>query len=169
MRTVPAFLGLVLAFAVSLGVFAVQAAAPAPKKPIQFERMMGRWYEVARTPNDRQKGCFAAYADWKADGAGKAKVANHCRKGSPTGRDEVTNASARLVDARTAKIHMTFFFGAIGQEYWILDHADDYSWSIMATPGGNYVWIFHRQKTIPASLKAQLVAKVNAWGYRRLE
>lgn len=165
MRTARAFLGIALAFTMA---FAVQAAAPAPKKPIQFDRMMGRWYEVARTPNDRQKGCHAAYADWVKKGS-KVTVTNHCRKGSPTGPDEVYRATARLVDAGKAKISMSFFLGAINQEYWILDHADDYSWSIMATPGGNYVWIFSRQKTIPAALKAQLVAKVNAWGYRRLE
>lgn len=165
MRSVRAFLGLTLALAMA---FAVQAAAPAPRKPIQFDRMMGRWYEVARTPNDRQKGCFGAYADWVKKGD-KVTVTNHCRKGSPTGKAEVYRATARLVDAGKARISMAFFLGAINQEYWILDHADDYSWSIMATPGGNYVWIFSRQKTIPAALKAQLVAKVNAWGYRRLE
>lgn len=168
MRTVPAFLALILTIGL-FGAFTVQAAAPAPKKPIQFDRMMGRWYEVARTPNDRQRGCHAAYADWARAAGGKVRVSNHCRKGSPSGRLEIHHATARLVDANRARISMSFLMGAVNQEYWILDRADDYSWSIMATPGGNYVWIFSRSKTIPASLKAQLVAKVNAWGYRRLE
>jgi len=162
MRTLRAVLGLSLALGLA---FAVQAAAPAPKKPIVFERMMGRWYEVARTRNDRQKDCYGAYADWKADGPGKAKVTNHCRKGSPTGPDDVKRATARLVDARTAKISMSFVFGAITQEYWILDHADDYSWSIMATPGGNYVWVFSRRKNLSEAERSSLVARARALGY----
>lgn len=162
MRTPSAVLGLGLALSLA---FAVQAAAPAPKKPIQFERMMGRWYEVARTANDRQKGCHGAYADWKLGADGKVSVVNHCRKGSPTGPDNVFRASARLVDAGKARIVMSFFLGAVNQEYWILDHADDYSWSIMATPGGNYVWIFSRQKNLPAAQRDALIRRVRALGY----
>ena len=162
MRTARAVLGLMLALGLA---FAVQAAAPRPKKPIQFERMMGRWYEVARTRNDRQKDCYGAYADWKADGPGRAVVTNHCRKGSPTGPDDTNRAKAKLVDARAAKISMSFFFGAVQQEYWILDHADDYSWSIMATPGGNYVWVFSRQRNLPAGQRNALLERVRAFGY----
>lgn len=162
MRIVRWLLGLCLALGLAAS---VQAAAPDPKKPIDFDRMMGRWYEVARTRNDRQRDCYAAWSQWTLDGSGKAKVANHCRKGSPTGRDDVVNASARLVDARRARIHMTFYFGAIGQEYWILDHADDYSWSIMATPGGNYVWIFSRKKNLSAGERDALVDRAVAFGY----
>ena len=92
-------------------------------------------------------------------------MTNHCRKGSPTGPDEVYRTSAKLVDARKARISMAFFFGAVNQEYWILDHADDYSWSIMATPGGNYVWMFHRQKTLTANQRNALVERVRAFGY----
>jgi apolipoprotein D and lipocalin family protein len=159
MRTLLASLGLALMLATS-----ASAAAPAPKKPIHFERMTGRWYEVARTRNDRQKDCHGAYADWVRAGA-KVVVTNHCRKGSPTGPDNVFKATARLVDAAKAKISMAFFLGAVNQEYWILDHADDYSWSIMATPGGNYVWVFSRQKTLPAAQRDALIARVRAFGY----
>jgi len=155
--------------AASLAVAAVvgpaTAAAPAPKKPIQFEKMMGRWYEVARTPNQRQKNCFAPYADWKPEGAGKAQVTNTCRKGSPTGPVETNKATARLVDAGKAKISMSFLLGTINQEYWILDRADDYSWSIMGTPGGNYVWVFSRQKTLTPAQRDALVGRARALGY----
>ena len=163
MRTSRLLAGLGLGVAVA---FSAQAAAPRPKKPIQFERMMGRWYEIARTRNNRQKDCFAAYADWNlVGGAGRAKVANHCRKGSPSGPLDVNNATAHLVDARTARIRMSFFMGAINQEYWILDRADDYSWSIMATPGGNYVWVFSRQRNLPAAGRNALLGRVRALGY----
>jgi apolipoprotein D and lipocalin family protein len=159
MRTGLAAFGVAIVTATS-----VLAAAPAPKKPIQFERMTGRWYEVARTANDRQKDCHGAYADWVKAGE-KFTVTNHCRKGSATGPDNVFKATARLVDAARARISMAFFLGAVNQEYWILDHADDYSWSIMATPGGNYVWVFSRQKTLPASQRDALIARVKAFGY----
>jgi apolipoprotein D and lipocalin family protein len=159
MRTGLAAFGLAFLAATS-----VLAAAPAPKKPLAFERMSGRWYEVARTRNDRQKDCHGAYADWTRAGD-RFTVTNHCRKGSPNGPDNVFKATARLVDAARARISMGFFLGAVNQEYWILDHADDYSWSIMATPGGNYVWVFSRQRTVSAAQRDALIAKVRALGY----
>lgn len=160
MRSLLAALGLTVALA-----FTAQAAAPAPKKPIQFDRMMGRWYEVARTANDRQRGCHGSYADWTRGGDGKVTVVNHCRKGSPTGPDSVFRSTARLIDAGKAKITMSFFLGAVSQEYWILDHADDYGWTIMGTPGGNYIWIFSRSTTLAPAQRDALVRRAKALGY----
>lgn len=162
MRTFLPVLGATVAL---IGAAAVQAAAPSPKKPIQFERMMGRWYEVARTANDRQRGCHGSYSDWTRGADGKVTVVNHCRKGSPTGPDTVFRSTARLVDAGKAKITMSFFLGAVSQEYWILDRADDYSWTIMGTPGGNYVWIFSRSRTLAAGQREALVRRARALGY----
>ncbi|MBX7248456.1 MAG: lipocalin family protein [Caulobacteraceae bacterium] len=158
-------IGLAIAAVLSVLASSALALAPAPRKPIAFDRMMGRWYEVARTANDRQAGCHGAYSDWVRTGAGRATVTNHCHKGSPGGPDSVFRSTARLVDAARAQISMGFFLGAVNQEYWVLDHADDYSWSIMATPGGNYVWVFSRQKSLPAAQRDALVARVKAFGY----
>ena len=140
-------------------------ATPQPARPVPTQLYSGRWYEVARTANDRQAGCHGAYSDWVRTGAGRATVTNHCHKGSPGGPDSVFRSTARLVDAARAQISMGFFLGAVNQEYWVLDHADDYSWSIMATPGGNYVWVFSRQKSLPAAQRDALVARVKAFGY----
>lgn len=162
MRVNPVLIG--LAVAALLGA-AAEAAAPRPKKPIQMDRFMGRWYEVARTPNARQKGCFAASAYWAKDAKGRISVLNSCRKGSPTGREDTVRATVRRVDGPGAVIEMAFFGGVINQEYWILDRADDYQWAIMGTPGGNYVWAFSRKPNPTAAERSGLLRRVKALGY----
>jgi apolipoprotein D and lipocalin family protein len=47
----------------------------------------------------------------------------------------------------------------------VLDRADDLSWAIMATPGGNYVWLLSRKPSLDDGLKAQLMARIKGLGY----
>lgn len=144
-----------------------QAAAPQPAKPLAATFFTGRWYEIARTENARQRGCEATtyeFAPRKA--GGQTDFVLSCRKGSPTGKLESTNASVRVpTDARRNKFRVSLLGGAIKQEYWVIDRADDLSWAIMATPGGNYVWILARKPNLDKGLKNQLMTRVAAMGY----
>jgi apolipoprotein D and lipocalin family protein len=63
---------------------------------------------------------------------------------------------------------MGFFGGLVHQEYWILDHADDGAWAIMATPGGNYVWLLARRPVLAPAVMAAALARVRQLGYARL-
>ena len=140
------------------------AAAPQPTSKIDISKMSGRWYEIARFYNKRQKGCFAAAADWVRTGEGFS-VTNICREGAVSGPVKTVKAKAKVVDPATnAKVKMTFM-GLINQEYWILDRAPDQSWFILATPGGNYVWLFSREAKMPAGARSAAVARIRQLGY----
>ncbi len=142
------------------------AAAPPPKKPVELERLMGRWHEIARVPNPRQKGCEAPTAEWAPGSAEQFSVTQTCRQGSPTGPLKVFKAKARVVDPKTqAKVKLSFFGGVISQEYWILDRADDYSWAVMGTPGGNYMWLLSRRPELPVQSRGDVMARVKALGF----
>ena len=46
----------------------------------------------------------------------------------------------------------------------MLDHADDYSWSIVGEGSGRYLWLLTRKPPTPAELKA-LTDRAKAMGY----
>lgn len=144
---------------------AAWAGAPQPRKPVDPDRFVGRWHEVARTPNPRQANCAAATMDWTRSGEGFV-VAQTCRQGSASGPAKTTRARATPVrGANGNKVTMSFMGGVIRQEYWILDRAEDYSWAVAGTPGGNYVWVLSRRPDLaPAQLNAVL-GRVRALGY----
>lgn len=160
----PAIVAPVLALALAFAT-AGQAAAPTPKKPVSVERFLGRWYEVARTANARQKGCFAPIAQWSKAKDGKISVLNICHKGSPDGPQQTFRGTAEVLDAQRGRILFSFLGGVIKQEYWILDRAEDYSWAIMGTPGGNYVWAFSRKAALTDAEQKAMVARVKSLGY----
>lgn len=140
------------------------AGAPQPTNKVDIGKMTGRWYEIARFYNPRQKDCFAAAADWVRSGDG-FRVTNVCRQGAVDGPPKTMKAAAKVVDPATnAKIKMTFM-GLINQEYWILDRAPDQSWFILATPGGNYVWLFARDAKLNGAARSAAVARIKQLGY----
>ena len=69
-----------------------------------------------------------------------------------------------MVDTATnAKLKVSFF-GPFFGDYWIMDHADDYSWAIVGEGSGKYLWLLSRRVPTPADREA-LTARAKALGY----
>ena len=146
------------------------AAAQPPSKPVSAAFYTGKWYEIARTPNSGQRDCQAATTQFTDKGADGFTVVQICRKGSASGAAKTFNTTGTIVaGTQNAKFKMSFLGGLKKQEYWVLDCADDHSWAIMATPGGNFVWLLSRKAVMSPDAKAQALARVKALGYAKLE
>jgi apolipoprotein D and lipocalin family protein len=142
------------------------AAAPQPARAVAPAVYSGRWYEIARTPNLGQGDCQAATSDFTGWTGSAFKVVQTCHKGSPLGPLDVHPATATIMPGSgNAKLKMAFLGGLIRQEYWILDHADDYAWAIMATPGGHFVWLLARRPALDAQTRAAAIQRLRTLGY----
>lgn len=137
--------------------------APEPRKPIDPNRYLGRWYEIARVPNTLQDRCEGATSDWTKGGGDQYNVVQTCHIGSPSGPTRVWRGAGRII--APSKIRIGFFGGFVHQDYWVVDRGDDYSWSIMGTPNPRYVWIFSRRAVLTDAQKAALVARARGLGY----
>ena len=145
---------------------AMAARAPNPARPVSVEVYSGRWYEVARTPNKVQRGCGRPTTDFAGFSNGFFEVVETCHRSGPGGPLKTIKARAKIVSPRdNTRFRMSFFGGLIHQEYWVLDHADDNSWLIMATPGGNFVWLMARRPVLSKVGLAAATARVGALGY----
>ncbi|MDE2488498.1 MAG: lipocalin family protein [Alphaproteobacteria bacterium] len=139
-------------------------AAPAPEPRLQLSQMMGRWYEVARTPNMLQRGCEAGTSTWTPSGQGFA-VVQACHKGAPNGPIAQWKAKARVADPSNSVFKMSFFGGLISQEYKVLDHRPDQGWLILATGDGKYLWLMSQKPTLPAAIRAEALARIKQLGF----
>ena len=152
--------------AVLLASPALAGPAPQPAKAVGAAFFTGRWYEIARTENVRQQGCEATTYDFGAPKGETRPFILSCRKGSVNGRPESLNVSIRMPsDTQRNKFKVSALGGVLRQEYWIIDRADDLSWAIMATPGGNYVWLLARSPRMDQGLKSQLMNRIKSMGY----
>lgn len=137
---------------------------PQPAKPVALDRYLGRWYEAARYDMRFEKGCEGVTADYSKRPDGLIRVVNTCRQGAVDGPVKVSEGKAKVVDTATnAKLKVSFF-GPFWGDYWVMDHADDYSWSIVGEGSGKYLWLLTRKP--PTDLEREaLTARAKALGY----
>lgn len=138
---------------------------PEPAKAVELERYLGRWYELARYENRFEKGCEGVTAEYAKQDDGMVQVINTCRKGGVGGEKDVADGKAKIVEgARGAKLKVSFFWPFYG-DYWVLDRAEDYSWSIVGEPSGKYLWILTRKPVLPVAEREALVRRAAEMGY----
>ncbi len=141
------------------------ANVPQPSKPVELTRYLGKWYEQARYEASFQAGCEAVSAQYALKPDGHVSVINSCRQGSPSGALKRSEASARVVEgSKGTKLKVTFFWPFEG-DYWVLDRAPDYSWSIVGEPSGRYLWILTRSPAITPQQYSTLVGRAKTLGY----
>lgn len=145
---------------------AAAAAAPEPTKPVAASFYSGKWYEIARLPTKSQNGCegnVTAFTGAGADGAFNA--VQTCHVGSLSGPLKSIDVTGHVkAGSANAKFVLTFY-KVIKQEYWVIDRSDSMDWAVMATPGGNYVWLLSRKPTMSAADEAAAIARLKAAGY----
>lgn len=142
------------------------AAVPQPSKPVELNRYLGRWYELARYEAGFQKDCEAVTADYSLLENGQVRILNRCRQGAVDGPVKQSEGKAKVVEgSENAKLKVSFFGPFYVGDYWVLDHADDYSWSIVGEPSGRYLWILSREARPGAETRQALRSRVQALGY----
>lgn len=140
-------------------------AVPQPAKPVDLKLYAGLWHEQARYENRFERDCEAVTATYRALPDGGIEVVNSCRQGAVDGPLKVAKGRAKVVAGSSGAKLKVSFFGPFFGDYWVLDHADDYSWSIVGEPRGRYLWILTREARPDAARRALLEARVRALGY----
>ena len=163
---------LVAAAAAAAAVLLTSAApALAQATAVDLDRFDGRWFEIARNPNGMQRDCSRAQIDFNpADQPGRYSILVSCAR-RPTGAVETLRANARVTDPTTnARFRFSLagllsFGGLASQQYWVWDHAPDYSWAIMGLPDKSSWWIWHRSQSPAAAVRTATLARARALGF----
>jgi apolipoprotein D and lipocalin family protein len=133
--------------------------------PVDLQRYLGKWYEIASYPAWFQKGCTGSTAEYRLLADGKIQVINRCRKGSLDGPLKVSEGKAEVVDTATnAKLKVWFFWPFKGN-YWIIDLSQDYQWAVVGEPSRKYLWILSRTPTMDEAVYQEILERLPQKGY----
>lgn len=139
---------------------------PQPANAVDLSRYTGLWYEVGRYENGFERGCEAVTAEYSVGEDGLVRVLNSCRQGGVSGQVKTVEGKAKVVaGSRNAKLKVSFFGPFYVGDYWVLDHADDYSWSIVGEPSGRYLWLLSRSARPSAEARAAIIKRTASLGY----
>jgi apolipoprotein D and lipocalin family protein len=141
------------------------AAVPQPAKPVELERYLGRWYELARYEHRFEQGCEGVTAEYSKRPDGMIRVLNTCREDAPDGTARSAEGRAKVVEGSDGAKLKVAFFGPFFGDYWVLDRADDYSWAIVGEPSGKFLWILSRDPTPGEAVMTAHIARAAALGY----
>lgn len=156
--------------AAALALACVFSAGSAAAQAVDMARFDGRWFEIARSPNDAQKDCRRAQIDFTPQArADRYGIVVTCTRRAD-GVVETLRANARVTDPGTNR-NMRFsltgllsFGGLAGQNYRVQAHAPDYSWAILSLPNRSDWWIWHRSQSPSEAVRADLVRRAAALG-----
>jgi len=152
----------------SSGALSAQQAPLPTVSSVDLDRYAGTWHEIARYPNFFERMCARdVTAHYTRNADATIAVVNSCRKedGTLTRADGV----ARVV--APAKLEVRFapawlgFLPFVWGDYWVIDLAPDYSYSVVGAPGRDYLWILARTPNLDDATMAAITAKLPALGF----
>jgi len=161
MRTLLVLLAaLSLSACVGNPVYRLSDQPPLTTEAIDRDAYLGLWHEQARLPNSFERGCARATAEYGVRDDGLISVRNTCFE--EEGGERVANGRARVVGEGQLKVS---FFGPFWGDYWVIDRADDYSWSIVSEPRGRYFWLLTRAETLTSAERAGFEQRMRSFGF----
>ena len=141
-------------------------AVPEPSNSVDLSRYAGLWYEIGRYENGFERGCEGVTARYTVRDDGLVGVQNTCRQGDVAGEERTVEGRAKVVeDSGNAKLKVSFFGPFYVGDYWVLDRAEDYSWSIVGEPSGRYLWLLSRTAQPSAEVRATIMNRARELGY----
>lgn len=138
---------------------------------VDLNKYSGVWYEIAKYPNKFQKDCVGnTTATYTLKGEAKLEVLNRCLKKDGTTND--AKAAGKVDDKKTnAKLKVRFapgftsFLPMVWADYWVIDLADDYSYSVVGTPDRKYFWILSRKAEMDDATYQAILRRAEGQGF----
>lgn len=132
---------------------------------VDLAKYAGKWFEIASFPQTFQKGCHNTTAEYTLSDKGFVIVENKCNRDSLTGKLSSIKGKA-FVDKNSgnAKLKVQFFWPFKGK-YWIIDLADDYSYTVVSNPSKKYLWILCRKSKMDNAIYEQILERLKQKGF----
>lgn len=139
---------------------------------VDLVRYSGTWYEIARYPNRFQEFCAGdVTATYTLLEGGEIEVVNRCRNEAGEMKEAVGRARKQDADGPDTKLEVRFapaflsFLPFVWGDYWIIDLAADYRYTVIGGPDREYLWILARSPAMPDSVYSGIADRLRAQGY----
>ena len=129
-------------------------------------RLVGQWYEVARSASVLEQDCHAVPAEVATRDDSRLNLKIACHKGSASG--PVLPIDGILVDEAPGVFSLRF----VRQQQYpmlllvVLWQAEDDSLAVIGAPGGEVGWVWSKSPKVDPDVLAQGIETLIAAGYR---
>lgn len=125
---------------------------PVTVSEVDLSRYMGKWYEIAKLPNEFQDHCVRnTTAEYRLRDDGRVEVTNRCV--TRDGAIDVASGIARRSGDDNARLEVSFFdilgWRPVWGDYWVIGLDRGYDWAVVGHPEREYGWILSRAPRLP--------------------
>jgi len=131
---------------------------------VEISKYTGQWYEIARLPNNFEKGLECVTATYTQKSNGKIEVLNRGYS-SDKGRYKTAKGKAWVPDSNfPGRLKVTFFWPFSGN-YYILSLDENYQHVLVGDPSRKYLWVLARTKTLDEATYSRLMDHADKNGF----
>ncbi len=148
---------------------AAQNATPVAKADL--DKLMGRWYEIARLPVEREQACASELiTEYEPRTESAFRINISCRtadnlelrhNGVARIRDRFSHAKFEVRFAPLAFAWLPF----VWEDLWVLEAPPTHDYLMVGAPDHGSLWIYARKPVMDDTTYRQLVAHATAQGY----
>ncbi len=138
---------------------------------VDLQKYAGTWFEIARLPNSFQNDCAGdVTATYVIDDDG-IEVTNRCRTNTGETKEARGRARVASADGPNTKLKVRFapawlsFLPFVWGDYWIIDLASDYSYTVVGEPSRRYFWILSRKPRLSETILKGILDRAQLQGY----
>ena len=130
-----------------------------------LNRYLGKWYEVARYDHAFERGLVGTTAEYSLLDDGKIKVLNSGYINTLDGTYQQSVGKAKPNrNGKSGQLRVSFF-GPFYSDYYILDLAPDYSYSVVGSSSPKYLWILSRTPHLNPKVQSEILTNLQQRGY----
>ncbi len=127
----------------------------------ELARYLGKWYEIARTPNYFERGLSRVTAEYSRDEGGEVKVVNSGV--AENGKIKSITGRARFAGKTDVGELKVSFFGPFFSAYRIVKLAVDYRYAVVVGSDLDYVWVLARSPQLAPDDWREIAAFLRTW------
>ena len=133
-------------------------------QPFDFDRYLGKWYEIARLPNKVEDNVQSLTETYTRGSEGLVEVIT---RAFDTQKKLWVKAAGKVKLAtrqNLGKLKVSYF-GPFYFAYNILDIDDDYRWALVSGNNLDQLWILSRETNIPEVIKERFLHHARGVGF----
>ena len=133
-------------------------------QPFDFDKYLGSWYEIARFDFRFERGLDHTTATYTKNEDGTIKVVNRGYN-TKKGKWKTATGKAKFAGSKEEAMLKVSFFGPFYAGYNVIAIDPEYKYALVSGDSRDYLWILSREKTLPANIKRDYVAKAKSLGF----
>ena len=143
-------------------------SVPENIKPVDnfnFERYLGKWYEIARLDHSFERGLTSVSAEYSLRSDGGLRVINRGYSKKENKWKDI-EGKGYFVNRKDEGFLKVSFFGPFYGSYVVFDlDRENYSYALVCGSNKSYFWLLARSPRLTDDLKKRLVDKTASLGF----